>query len=214
MIKYFSYSTLAIDQACNILREISKSWECINDCPRIKMSTVKIIHRLSAKSTYIDVQCLRKRYLASDVIILRSCNISPSLKENKYDELTHHQECPEGVTSISLIDPVTVFVAPLAWSISVRSNVSLVSDPKDPADDSWILLMSASMVVVDTTCPSRVCVIVRATVTTSEEELRAKDGNGLAVTIWVKKIKAIAKMVEVNFMIIMNIWIAQEVLGW
>jgi hypothetical protein len=87
-----------------------------------------------------------------------------------------------------------------------------VSDPEDPADDSWILLMSASMVVVDTTCPSRVCVIVRTTVTTSEEEL--KDGNGLAVTIWVKKIKVIAEMAEVNFMITMNIWIAQEVLGW
>jgi hypothetical protein len=166
----------------------------------------------SAESTCIDGQCLRKRYSASDVMILRSCSISPSLKENKYNELTHHQEYPEGVTSISLIDPVTVFVAPLAWSISVRSNVSLVSDPEDPADDSWILLMSASMVVVDTTCPSRVCVIVRTTVTTSEEEL--EDGNGLAVTIWVKKIKAIAEMAEVNFMIIMNMWIAQEVLGW
>ena len=46
--------------------------------------------------------------------------------------------------------------------------------------------------------------------TTSEEEL--EDGNGLAVTV--KKTKAIAEMAEVNFMIIINIWIAQEVLGW
>jgi hypothetical protein len=129
-------------------------------------------------------------------------NINPSLKEKKYDGLTHHQECPEGVTSILLIDPVTVFVAPLDLSITVRSNVSLVSDPKDPEDESWILLMSASMVVVYTTCPSRVCVIVTATVTTSVEEL--EDGNGLAVTIWVKKIKVIAEM-AVNFMMIVNI---------
>lgn len=37
---------------------------------------------------------------------------------------------------------------------------------------------------------------------------------GVAVTAWAKTIKAIAEMAEVNFILIVDIWIAWEVVLW